>query len=220
MAELPLFPLNLVLFPGMMLPLHIFEPRYKEMISYCLDRNASFGILLVKAGHDAMGAPSVYAVGTSAQIVECEKESDGRMNIIALGRQRFRLLRVTKSAPFFVGEVEYQPFRGDEAGEIRVRGERVRPLLMGYLRLLTKTARVDLKLDEFTASPAALGILAAIVLQLANEEKQQLLEAASYGALLTLEERLLARERALLQYMLDTASDEASSYFRPLVCLN
>jgi Lon protease-like protein len=220
MAELPLFPLNLVLFPGMMLPLHIFETRYKAMISYCLDRNAPFGILLTRAGRGVEDTLSVHAIGTTAQIVEYEKESDGRMNIIALGRQRFRLLRAIQTAPFYIGEVEYKPFRGDEAGEIRARGERVRPLLMAYLRLLTKTARVELKLDEFTASPAALGILTAIVLQLANEEKQELLEATSYGALLALEERLLARERALLQHMLDTASAEESSYFRPLVCLN
>jgi Lon protease-like protein len=220
MPELPLFPLNVVLFPGMMLPLHIFETRYKAMVAYCLDRNTPFGILLTKAGRGVEEVPSVYATGTTAQIIECEKESAGCMNIMSLGRQRFRLLRVIRTTPYLVGEIEYQPFRGDESGEIRARGERVRPSLMAYLRLLTKTARVDLNLDELSTSPAALGILTAIVLQLANEEKQELLESLSYGMLLAQEERLLARERVLLQFMLDTANAEEGSPFRPLLCLN
>lgn len=98
---LPLFPLDLVLLPGTPLPLHIFEPRYKEMISECLDRNQVFGIIRAKEG-------TVAEIGCTAEIVTVTKKyDDGRMDIVTQGRQRFELMQINHERSFLQAEVLY-----------------------------------------------------------------------------------------------------------------
>src|SRR5947209_7299372 len=102
MVELPLFPLNTVLFPTAPLTLHIFEERYKEMVSRCIAEDIPFGVVLIREGQEA-GAPAVpFEVGTTAQIVSVEKLLQGRMNLIAVGRKRFRLLDTSHARPYLV----------------------------------------------------------------------------------------------------------------------
>jgi Lon protease-like protein len=86
--ELPLFPLNTVLFPGMVLPLHIFEDRYRLMINQCIERNRDFGVLLVGPDLAGQGTVSVHAIGTSARITKIQRLADGRMDIITTGLER------------------------------------------------------------------------------------------------------------------------------------
>ena len=86
MFELPLFPLNTVLFPGMPLPLHIFEDRYKQMINNCLEEKEPFGVVLIRNGKEALGPlAQPHSIGCTARIVEVQKLSDGRMNITSVG---------------------------------------------------------------------------------------------------------------------------------------
>lgn len=104
MSELlPLFPLEVVLFPGMPLPLHIFEPRYKEMIGLCLQHRQEFGVVLtLKEG--------IASVGCSAAIVQVVKRyDDGRLDILTGGRRRFRVLQVFEDLPYLQGTVEILP---------------------------------------------------------------------------------------------------------------
>src|ERR1700757_4702903 len=90
--KLPLFPLNTVLFPGMALPLRIFEPRYRLMIEECLTSGGSFGVALISSGRE-VGDPAVpHRVGTSARIAGAERLSDGRLNIEVVGQERFHIL--------------------------------------------------------------------------------------------------------------------------------
>ena len=96
---LPIFPLELVLFPGVPLPLHIFEPRYKEMIAECLELKRPFGI--VRASGEG-----VAEVGCTAEIVQVTKRyDDGRMDILTRGVERFELLSVNEDRSFLQGEV-------------------------------------------------------------------------------------------------------------------
>ena len=89
---LALFPLNTVLFPGMPLPLHIFEERYKIMIGRCIDEDRPFGVVLIQSGTE-VGNPAVpHVVGTTALIAAVKRLEDGRMNLIAVGQERFRSL--------------------------------------------------------------------------------------------------------------------------------
>ena len=91
---LPLFPLpNVVLFPNVFLPLHIFEPRYREMIADALAGDRLIGMVLLKPGyaHDYEGRPPVYQVGCSGLITHCERLDDGRYNLILRGIERFRI---------------------------------------------------------------------------------------------------------------------------------
>src|SRR5579871_4178036 len=89
---LPLFPLNFVLFPEFTVQLHVFEERYKAMISSCIERNAPFGVILIREGEE-VGAPAIpHDVGCTARILAVKREDDGRMHLLAIGGERFRLL--------------------------------------------------------------------------------------------------------------------------------
>jgi Lon protease-like protein len=98
---LPLFPLDLVLLPTTPLPLHVFEPRYKEMITECLARNDVFGIVRAKEG-------SVAEVGCTAEIITVTKKyDDGRMDIVTQGRDRFEVMQINHERSFLQAEVIY-----------------------------------------------------------------------------------------------------------------
>lgn len=100
-ALLPLFPLDVVLLPGAILPLHIFEPRYKEMISECLSEQRHFGIVRAKEG-------GVAEIGCTAEIVTVTKKyDDGRIDIVTEGRERFEVLQVNQDRSFLQAEVLY-----------------------------------------------------------------------------------------------------------------
>lgn len=110
--RLPLFPLQLVLFPDSRLPLHIFEERYKVLINDCIRTGAEFGIVL-------MNGSALAGVGCTAQIVSVARVyEDGRMDIIVEGKRRFRIRRVDeRTAPVLVGFVEELRSRGGEADQ-------------------------------------------------------------------------------------------------------
>jgi len=105
-AEVPLFPLKTVLFPGGPLPLRIFEPRYLDMISYCLRHEHGFGVVLIRKGQE-LGPAEIYDVGTMAEIVDWYQGSDGLLGVTARGRGRFRVVSVRVQADGLqVGQIE------------------------------------------------------------------------------------------------------------------
>lgn len=123
MSLLPLFPLDLVLFPGTPLPLHIFEPRYREMISECVDLKKAFGV--VRAKEDG-----VAEIGCTAEIITLVKKyPDGRMDIVTEGRERFEIMQVNQERSFLQAEVLYlqdEPDKAtaeDVAQAVKLRGE-------------------------------------------------------------------------------------------------
>ncbi|MBZ5652146.1 MAG: LON peptidase substrate-binding domain-containing protein [Acidobacteriia bacterium] len=109
MSLLPLFPLDVVLFPGTPLPLHIFEPRYREMISECLDRKTSFGVVRAKE-------EGVAEIGCTAEIITVtRKYPDGRLDIVTEGRERFEVMQVNQERSFLQAEVLYLQDEPDKA---------------------------------------------------------------------------------------------------------
>ena len=107
--NVPLFPLNTVLFPGGPLPLRIFEARYLDMISDCMKKDVPFGVLLIREGQEA-GPASTHEVGTLAKIVDWYRGSDGLLGVTAMGTQRFRLLSADRQDDGLnVGEIELLP---------------------------------------------------------------------------------------------------------------
>ena len=99
-GHLPLFPLEVVFFPGMLLPLHIFEPRYKLMIRRCLAQRQEFGVILARNG-------GIAGVGCSAEVLKVIKQSDdGRLDIVTVGQTRFRLLELFHHLPYLQGSVD------------------------------------------------------------------------------------------------------------------
>ena len=107
--RIPLFPLNVVLLPGASLPLHIFELRYREMVKRCLEAKSEFGMLLSLP-------KGVAHVGCTAEITEVVKRySDGRMDILTLGRAPFRVVELFQENPLLEGQVDYLDDRGAHA---------------------------------------------------------------------------------------------------------
>lgn len=109
-AEIPLFPLNTVLFPGGPLPLRIFEPRYVDMVRYCMRERAPFGVVLIRAGAEVGQVTSAADVGTTARIVDFFQLPDGLLGITCLGERRFRVAsRRVKDDGLHMGTVTFLP---------------------------------------------------------------------------------------------------------------
>jgi len=109
-VQVPLFPLNTVLFPGGPLPLRIFEARYVDMISACMKDNTSFGVLLIEDGQEASGPAKTVDVGTLARIVDFYQGNDGLLGVTAVGTHRFRLLSAERQGDGLnVGTIELLP---------------------------------------------------------------------------------------------------------------
>lgn len=176
MNELPLFPLNTVLFPGMPLPLHIFEERYKAMISHCLQENIPFGVVMIKEGV-AEGGPLArpHLIGCTAEIAQVEDLEQGRMLIMTIGRERFRVVKLQHDKPYLVGMVEAAPLVEGDPEALQSDAAALFPLVREYLEILARTGSIDFDAAQIPAEPVPLSYLAATIIQLPMEEKQQLL---------------------------------------------
>ena len=165
MALLPLFPLDVVLLPGTPLPLHIFEPRYKEMIGECRTNSAPFGVIRALE-------QGIADVGCTAEIVTVTKEySDGRLDLVAEGRKRFEVLALNQDRSFLQAEVLLVPDVAVAAGdEDRARAIQV------HLEILSLAGAVQ---DLSAADPSALSFYLAGSLPLDLDFKQKLLAMRS-----------------------------------------
>lgn len=109
-SELPLFPLNTVLFPGGPLSLRIFEPRYVDMVRNCMREGAPFGVVLIRSGQEAGAVSSAADVGTSARIIDFSQLPDGLLGIVCTGEQKFRIDdRRVQSDGLNIGTVTWLP---------------------------------------------------------------------------------------------------------------
>src|SRR5678809_765693 len=106
--EIPLFPLpNLVLFPQVAVPLHIFEERYKLMINRCIDQADIFGLVLLNEDADQENEESILRVGVTARVVQVDRLDEGRLTVLCAGESRFRILEFTGNAPYWTADVEF-----------------------------------------------------------------------------------------------------------------
>ncbi len=212
--ELPLFPLNTVLFPGQPLQLHIFEERYQRMIRLCIETHSPFGIVLIRKGLEALGPlAEPHKFGTTASITQVKELGEGRMNINALGHERFRILTLdTAGAPYLVGTVEHYPLTNSDPAALRLASRRLRPWVEHYLHALVKAGGVQLHIEPIPEEPALLGYLAAILLQVPPEMKQKYLETEQALDLITVLFHDYRREMALLQALLSSSHEEAGAF--------
>ena len=170
--ELPLFPLpELVLFPSRPLPLHVFEFRYRIMMNTILEHDRRFGVLMVNPVDG-----TIANVGCCAEIVHCETLPDGRMKMLTIGQQRFRVLDYVREKPYRVGLVEWiedDPTTGN-LSSLAVDAKQV---LMDVVGLSAKLAGQDLELpEELPDLPRELSFWIAGSLYGVAEEQQALLE--------------------------------------------
>lgn len=202
MYELALFPLNTVLFPGMPLKLHIFEERYKLMINECIDQQKPFGVVLIAEGQEALGPlAQPFSVGTTAYINQAQRLPFGRMNILAIGGDRFRIHEFKHDQPYLVGLVEDIPMPQVTAETFQQQGRSLRPLLERYLRILEQAQQVEFDASQIPTDPMSLAQLAVFILQTDMHRKQALLESETSHDFIRDLVMLYRSEIALLEVM-------------------
>jgi Lon protease-like protein len=173
-----MFPLGTVLFPGAVLPLQVFEPRYCEMTEACLRGDGRFGVVLIERGFEVGGGDTRFGVGTVARIVEAARTPDGRYLLTAVGVERFRVRRWLDDAPFPRAEV-------DVLGEAKRTGKLGPELRDTVERLLVRTLALRSELGEPTApvdaarldaDPLRASFEAAMLAPIGPFDSQRLLE--------------------------------------------
>ena len=221
-SPLPLFPLNVALVPGLVLPLHIFEPRYRAMVEELLahpdEDGREFGIIAVRDGCDIEqdGLPALYPVGTTAVLRQVERLDDGRFDIVATGSRRFRLVGLDVSEPLLRGEVEFLD-DADDPADAAVAAQVAR-LFVAYRAALSGQVDDDIPADaaeELPDDPTVIGYLVTAAMVLPADERQLLLAAGTTSERLALARGLLRRETGLIQALgavpaIDLASVEPS----------
>ncbi len=190
--ELPLFPLNSVLFPGATLPLHIFEERYKKMVNLCLESNSPFGVLLIRSGSEVGEAAEPFEIGTTARIVRVQHLDAGRMNLICLGEQRFRVSRKVSEAPYLVGEVEPLQSIDGEGREAMDVADTVAALFAEYHRLYLAVSNQWTRQIGMPGAPGELADFVASRMAVGPWDKQRLLEELSVRRRLEMEMETLS----------------------------
>jgi Lon protease-like protein len=192
-VELPLFPLKSVLFPGATLAVHVFEERYKQMISWCLEHDSPFGVLLIRSGSEVGEGADPFDVGTTAAIIRVQHLDEGRMNLVCLGRQRFRVSRRVRESPYVVAEAEPLMSTEGEGEEAMGLADTVAALFAEYYRLYLAVSNQWSRQISMPSIPGELADFVAARLSVDLWAKQRLLEQLSV--------------RRRLEMELDTLSD-------------
>lgn len=171
-SELPLFPLpDVVLFPGCLLPLHIFEMRYREMINTALDGDALFGVLNLDPA-----SRNPAEVGCTAEILEAQKLPDGRMNILTVGRHRFRVREYKRGKSYLVGIVDWID-DDDPSEDLGGLAGEMTQLLKDVVRLSAKLSDKEVEFpQDLPSAPLELSYWVAGSFPGLPEEQQALLE--------------------------------------------
>ena len=173
---LPLFPLpNIVFFPQTRLPLHVFEPRYRQMVQDVLETDSRFGIVLLRPGWEAeyFGAPPVFTYGTLGTIEQAVPLEDGRYNIVVRGDVRFRIVDEVSRVPYRTARVIAHPEVEREAEQAYAQREWLADLSRQYLQYLPDQTAVP-EIDTVNLDALANALIMSLNLDV--EEKQKLLE--------------------------------------------
>jgi uncharacterized protein len=203
-ASMPIFPLNTVAFPGMTVPLHVFEDRYRALVHHLLtisDKSMRlFGIVAIREGYE-VGQPhlslvqSVHRVGCVVQMTSVEPYEDGRFDIEVVGRQRLRLEGIDTSGSFLVGDVETLSERTSKGTDASQEASRARDTFEEYRRRLSEMRGGDVLDGDMPRDPEYLSYSLAATCPLTLPERQALLEAD------TAMERLLMLRMAMREEM-------------------
>jgi uncharacterized protein len=195
---LPLFPLGTVLFPGRLLPLQVFEPRYRTLMADVMTEPApwSFGIVAIREGHEvgAASVKSLYDVGCIALIQQVEQLPDGRFAMVVAGAERFRIDELDESRSYLRSRVSLLDESSGEVGDVAGLADTVRRAFVDYRTTLGGPEPVELPDD-----PGELSYLVAATMVISMPERQQLLEAPDSPERLRIESALLSRELGLMR---------------------
>jgi uncharacterized protein len=201
--HLPMFPLGTVLFPFAVLPLHVFEPRYRMMVQGCVRGDQEFGVVLIERGHEVGGGDVRFSVGTVARIVQVSELAGGRYAVTAVGTRLIRVEAWLPDDPFpqaMIVDVAEPPLDGDalvEAGAARARiGNALRRLFEIWATIDPRAAAIDVTLAD---DPMRAAFEACALSPFGPLDSQRLLETGGTVPRLALLESLLADEIAVLE---------------------
>jgi len=219
-VSLPLFPLGTVLFPGLVLPLHIFEDRYKQLIRDLLEKDEPrrFGVIAIRSGRETGvdGISALHDVGCTATVREIAEVSDGQFDIVTVGTDRFRVRNLGDAQPYLTGEVEMldEP-TGDDAAA-RPAAAAVQRAFRAYLNVLADRGAAVISVPDLPDEPVLLSYLVAASMIIELTDRQILLAEPDAVSRLSAETALLARETAMLRELGSTpAPDLRSSPYNP-----
>jgi uncharacterized protein len=218
---LPLFPLGTVLYPGLLLPLHIFEDRYRQLVRDLLDgpEPRQFGVIAIRKGRETGidGVSALHEVGCTAVLREVDEHQDGRYDLVTVGTQRFRLSSLDDdSQPYLQGEVDLlDEETGDEAAAgLAVRS--VQAAFTAYLEALTRRGLTEASIPDLPAEPLLLSYLVAASMVVDVPDRQALLAEPDALSRLAAERALLTRETAMLRSLAARpATDLRNSPYSP-----
>ena len=200
---LPLFPLGAVLYPGMLLPLHIFEERYRQLVRDLLERPEPrrFGVIAIRKGRETGidGVRSLYEIGCTATVRRVNELEDGGFDLVTVGTQRFRLLALDQRMPYLRGEVELlaEDTVDETAAAPFVRAVQV--ALRAYLDALTERGGATVRIVDLPDEPVLLSFVVAATMVIDLPERQRLLDEPDAVRRLGAERALLVRETAMLR---------------------
>ena len=177
LEELPLFPLNTVLFPHAQMMLHVFEDRYRLLVEHCLAHEVPFGIVLIRSGEEVGGPAEPYMIGTFARIIGVHSYDDGRMDVKVQGESRFRIREFSEDKPYLIGYVEHVAEEEMEEGpRAHAIISRMAEVAEDYIEKCFSGLDVRIAKIQLPDDPATLGFVLASMLNIDNLEKQHLLE--------------------------------------------
>ena len=184
-VQLPIFPLNTVVFPGVTVPLHVFEDRYRALVHHLLTISEKadrlFGIVAIREGYEVgtHGVQSVHRVGCVVQMTSVEPYADGRFDIEVVGRHRLRLDALDTSGTYLVGDVETVEEAKVDTPTGLQEAEKTRATFEEYRRRLSELRGDDVLDGDLPRDPEFLSYALAATCLLTLQERQELLEAAN-----------------------------------------
>ena len=204
--RLPLFPLGLVLLPGLLLPLHVFEGRYRVLVAELLElpeERRRFGVVAIREGREvgADGITALYEVGCVAQLRRIEPYEDGRFDIVTTGAERFRLTGLDTDGPYLTGLVDWLPDDMGPADEAPLLDQAVRAAFLDYLAALAGASGDEIEVPDLPDSSLVLGYLVAATVLLDLGDRQALLAELDGASRLRAELTVLRREGTLLKVL-------------------
>ena len=195
--RIPLFPLHTLLLPTTDLGLHVFEQRYRDLVSVCLRDGIEFGVILIKHGREVGGPAEPHPIGTAASIAGYARLPDGRYLLEVEGTRRFRIMTMSVNGSYPQAEVEWLTESIGNFADARARSLEVDQLFAAY-RVCCGDGDLPVRLPT---DPVARSYLVASLVQIDVTEKQRLLELSTAGERLRAETEILRREIAVLDHL-------------------
>jgi|SRR5579859_1968456 len=209
---LPVFPLGTVLFPGLLLPLHIFEERYRQLMRDLLDgpEPRRFGVIAIRQGRETGvdGIRALHEIGCIATLRQVKALDDGRYDIVTVGTHRFRLAGLDDSGPYLRGQVDLLAEEAGEAAPAAQAVRLVRDSFRTYLNALAERGVTQISAPELPDDPVTLSYLVAASMIIDLSDRQTLLAEPDALRRLAAERALLSRELTMLRTLTATPAPD------------